>query len=623
MAQLPEYAVLNGKETEELISKLSTLKSHRTGWVKNWRRQYSDSHLRQKASGSADYATNVGTALVNQKLADVLASLPRYDFIGLNAEGRDNAKPFELVWDYEWVKGGVEEVFYKAILEALCVGSGLVLEYVRKDCRTVKMPTGKIGKDGVPEFEDKEIVDQDGPYCEFVRWEDFYIDAPSLEQAGELLVVTHHRRDEWMARRSAMLKRNGISPDDIPKGRRYLWTNDGGTVNWGENDPKFQFSMNPALPDETEWVSEIRRWSKTKDAFYIVCNGIHVNAMGGKPEPMASLHKQLPAAIYTDHYVIGDYNGRGEYDVTYESRRLKDALRSASIDIVKAEMGFTAIDPDSDIDEGTIVSGPNSTVRVKPDSIKHYAPSINSQIVQYMEGKTDEDIIVETGTDFRQQLLSPSETASKTVSRVEAQKKRIALNLKFNAWTFFRRFAMLRASDIMLHYSSGNKEIPTKGYDYPDGVKTPVEGGYGSFLTKPSMFNGKIDVVPDIDSMTLDTTEMQKQMWLQELQILPSLVDSDTGKPVVNPKSIIIAGKRFMTSDLDQLLQERLTTKSPEALLREAGLADDQAAMPMPGAPQATSVPEQDPNYVPPAQRSGAKKAASTPGSAPKIMGSL
>ena len=620
MAKVPDYAVLNGSETESLLMRLTYLKSHRVGLVRRWRAEYRDQALRPRRTDSADYSTNVGFALVNQKLADILASLPKFDHIGMNEEGKDKAKAFKLVWDYEWSKGGVEKELYRTIMDALIAGCGAAIQYPCYQERKVKLPTGKLDDSGNPVFKEETIVDWDGPRLEFVEWENFFIDASDLDKAGELLVIRHYLRKNWLNFRKPMLEANGIDPDSIPNGRRYLWSQQGGTVNWGQNDPKFIFNLQPTTADDNEWVSEIHRWSKAEDKFLIVANGIHINGSNSEAIPLPSLHKELPVAIYTDHWVEGDFTGRGEFDVTFESRRLKDAIRSASIDVVKAQMGFTAVSPDAELDEGELVAGINSVVRVDPEALKHYAPAINSQILQYMEGKSDEDIITETGTDFKLQLLSPSETASKTVSKVEAQKRRISLNLKLNAWTFFKRLAMLRASDIMLCYSEKSRTIQTKGYDYSDGVEKPVESGWGSLLTKPEMFKGKIDVVPDIDSMTLDTNEIQKAAWLQELQIIPSLLDSDTGKPVVNPKSLLIAGKNFLSTDLDKLLQERPQNKSPESMLAEAGVVEQPAQAPMMAAQTAPAPEMADPNYIPPAQRSGAKKAVNTPGSQPKIL---
>lgn len=45
--------------------------------------------------------------------------------------------------------------------------------------------------------------------------------------------------------------------------------------------------------------------------------------------------------------------------------------------------------------------------RVEKDAFGFFAPPINANSLQYVEGKADEDIIIESGIDFRNQLLSP------------------------------------------------------------------------------------------------------------------------------------------------------------------------------------------------------------------------
>jgi hypothetical protein len=105
---------------------------------------------------------------------------------------------------------------------------------------------------------------------------------------------------------------------------------------------------------------------------------------------------------------------------------------------------------------------------------------------------------------------------------------------------------------------------------------------------------------------------------MQLMQIVASLVKED-GKPVAKPEAWMdVLQPYFPNVDFEALVKASETTKSPDEIMKEAGILEEPQMLPEQAGAQPT-----DPNFIPPAQRSGAKKAVSTPGSRPKVTQAL
>lgn len=578
---------------EERFSKMASLKAHRVPSVRAYQAEYKDS---PNANISDSYRTNVGFALVQNKTSDFIATMPKFDFQPLSEEARNKIPVTKLVWDYWWRVGGVEKEILPVVIDSNVTGCGYATTYVQSYCRTVKVPDGKGGWK-------EEEVKEEKPVLERVAWENAFINAHSIDDATECVIVRHWNRDEFMARRKSWMEPKGIKPESIPYGKRYDWYETAGSydVRLGILDSK-----KDALRDEI--VSELHFSSKFDDRYIVVANGVVIN-----DSPLPSLHKELPLLILNDHWVPGDHTGRGEYDVTSDARKLKDAAAQLGIDLTKASVGAMFADPNAGMDGNNIKFSLTEINECQDvDGIKHFVPSVNLQFVQYIEAKADEYITVQTGQDWKGLLMGPSETASKTVAKVETQKRRVALTQRQAAWTFFERLARLRMADIALLHKE-KRTISTKGETYDgNGVKKNLNGGYGVFTIEPSTFTPDVNVLPNIESMAVDSSQ-ERQDFLQAMQIYGSLM-KENGTQLVPGEFWIDQGRPYFPAiDFERASAKSELTKSPEEIMAESGLLQDQS-----GATAPAEAP-MDPNYIPPAQRSGAKKAVATPGSAPKI----
>jgi len=103
----------------------------------------------------------------------------------------------------------------------------------------------------------------------------------------------------------------------------------------------------------------MRYYNKSEDQLIILANGQEIyNA------PMPSLHKELPFCPFFDYQVIDRFWGMGEYELLWEDIQYRDALRSLSIDVIKAQMGITMVDDTVSIDETTFELGTTSYTKV-------------------------------------------------------------------------------------------------------------------------------------------------------------------------------------------------------------------------------------------------------------------
>jgi len=215
--------------------------------------------------------------------------------------------------------------------------------------------------------------------------------------------------------------------------------------------------------------------------------------------------------------------------------------------------------------------GTSRFARVSKEDIGFFAPAVNTSGLQYLEQKTDEDIIIETGVDFRGQLLSTGETATKTEGRIKSGLKRISYNVKWNAYTFFERLARIRLANMTM-YADKPRQVPVEGMDEEDGDGTmmPLSGGYGLFIMKPEYYKGHYNVIPVMDSLVGETTDETKNKYLQILQLLINMKSKD-GSPLYDQALLIEAGRGIIDDviDLDKISEKRASEKTGEQMLNE------------------------------------------------------
>ena len=539
-----------------------------------------------KSGDKSDYATNVGFSVKTAKDAELLAGMQEYNFIPLSDEARRKVELLKHIWNYHWLVSKTDKRLSRVIPEATTTGTGWMYEGLKTFKRTVNTPS--LNEDWEIEYKKEVIPDYSWVWCEFIPFENFFIDGTDIENSNEAIWVKFWDRDEWINEHKLM---NGYTTIDIPMNKTYTY------IGNNETDPK-------KGQDDDSIITEMRYYNKSKDEFIVLVNWKEVHS-----SHIPYTHKELPFLPYYDYQVEGRIWGMGEFELLAEDIIYKDAIRSLSIDVIKAQMGVMAINDDIDFDENTFEYGPFSYMKVDDISgIKHLSPSISTNALDNAEQKVDSDIISKTWIDYKSQILTPWETATKTAAKSQTLKKRINLNLKINWYSFFERLSRLRLSNIRLHHSNKEVEIPVEGWNIKeDWTFEPLNGWYGSFTVKPDVVVDNYNIVPITESILWVTEERDKAKWLEAAQILWGIIWAD-GQPVFPWEKIWEMLSDLLWIDFLKLSWASNANKSWEQLLQEFNNSSQWISN------DATN--PNNPNFIPPEQRSWATTSTKVSGQA-------
>ncbi len=526
---------------------LYSLKRHRFQKYWKYRNRYAQvNQVDNTEDGFIDYSMNTWLALVDTKTAEIHANTPQYDFVWLDENWRRYKKLVEKLWDWVWIDSGTDRALTQIVRDACKYWSWFWMETYSKRYRNVKVPD--VSSDWLMTFNLQKVKEYEG--CELIPldWSAVFLNWNSIDNSTEWVYVSHWDKDEFFEKFPT--DKFQYSKSSIVPWKRYHtppWMNE--FISWWtdrKNDDT----------DNANTISVIEYWNKYKDIYGIMANDVHINPIDKEFMPIPFPHKEIPIVQYVDHQIDWDIYWMGEYEISEKSCNLKDASRSLMIESIKMQGGIITIDPNSDFDETIERIGLKQFARVAKEDLNFFQPNINISPLELLEKKIDEDIIVETWVDFRSQLLGPNETAARTKGRTESARKRINSNIRENAYTFYSRLAKLRISNIKMFYKGKEDTIPVKGFSITeDWVQESLAWDYGIMKITSNMLTWDILLVPIVDSITWDTSKIQKQKYMEFLQIALNMKKPD-GSPLFDPAQLIDAWRWIIDDvvDLDKLL---------------------------------------------------------------------
>jgi len=564
----------------QALSRLHSLKSHRLLKYWRYRDEYAQRILRWKTEdGYTDYHMNTWFAIVNSKAADIITNTPKFDFVALDDEAKKYKRIRELHWQYVWQSSKTDREILRIVLDAMKYWVWFWEELVVEKYRKVKVPNKK--PDNTIEYLEETINEFSWCKLSHIPYSQVYLNWNSIDNTTEAIVISYWDRDEFLLSFWADPKFKCVSDAEIPKGKYYYigqWSNSL-VINWNPSvtDRWGSTVENPNI------VSVLTYYNKYRDEYIVLANNKWINPIISEDakwrpqeniQPIPYPHKEIPIVVYTDHVVDDDIYWVGEFDITEQSRALKDAIRSLHIEWIKSQAWIITISPDSDYDETVMKLWMRQVARVEKESFWFFAPNINLNSLANLEQKVEEDLIVETWVDFKSQLFWPNETAARTEWRIAAAKKRINHNIKENAYNFYERLARLRSANIDFYYSDRNEKLPVKNLEVnDDGSIEYVQNGYWLFSMKPEYFKWKISLIPILDSLFWDTSSEKKQKYLETLQLLINMKDGQWA-PLFDQKLLIEAWRWIIDEviDLDKVLWKSNDAKSPDEIMKDAGI---------------------------------------------------
>lgn len=568
-------------EVEERLVYLYWLKKDMIPKQREYRERYTGARLLPKSTIKSDYKTNTEFAIIQAKTAELMAWMQDYDFIPLSDEAYVNQKLIKNIWKYEWIKSKTDKNLFKAFMSWFKYWDWYLYEWIRKIYKTVNVPT--YNEEWNITFKKERVLDYEGIYMEYIPWENVYLDWDTLDDANEVIWIKYWNREAFIKTFENADWYFSVN-NDIKKWRYYYLSND--TLNITGNQ------------DDDNIITELRYYNKAEDKFIILANWTTV-----KDSFIPYKHKELPFVNYVDYFVEWRVYNMWEYELLEEDVLYKDALRSLQIDVIKNQFWFITVDPDAEYDQWTIKTGINVVNRISPKDIAHFSPNISSSSVLAAEQQADNDIIIKSWIDFRSQVLTAGETATKTESKQQSSRKRINLNLKQNAYNFFERLARLRMSNIQLLYSSWNKKIPIKWWTINENGVFKTISWYWTFIVKPEYVKWIFNIVPITDSILWVSTDKDKNKFLEFAQTLWNIVWKDW-KQIINPEKIVEIWAKLFWYNFDELTEKEEWYMNATDILDNIDKEDDWIST----SPSDVNSPD----YIPPEQRSWNTKAIPT-----------
>lgn len=575
---------MKNKETkhrvEEVFLKLKALKD----WiisplsVELWKSKSNSADIYYREDNE-DYRTQVSTIVKRQKDAEFSSNLPEFSFIPLDDNARKTRKIVREAWKHHWLTTNSDKTIHDAIKSSTTFWTWIVYEWIAHIKRKIRTP---YKEDWIIKFKEEELIDSK-IFSELIPFENFFINGTDIDNATEAIIFRIYDKNEYIWDRKDNPIYKNISTVEKTKPNNVIYYD----MAWKEK----KWADNP----DDDYIVELEYFNKAKDEYIILANWIEI-----LNSSIPYYHKELPFALFYDNTAEGRIWGIWEYELLREDERAKDEYRRLTIQAVKASLWTTIIDAWSDIDISTTFLWIGQILETDDiDWIRHFAPSIPIWAIAELEWKIDNDIISKSWVDFKALHLTPNESATKTANKQNSTRKRINLNMRDNAFNFFRRLWKLRLANIQLLHEIEPLEIVIEGWSItPNGILIKDEAdAYGSASVWQTFIEWNFLVVPLIETMLWDNTSRRKENLITYMQLAWNLMWSD-GKPVIKAKQLAKLATDEYWYDFEKLTEESEDAQSPDDILND--IFNEWPA------PQQN--PAMDPNYIPPSQRSWAKQ---------------
>ena len=552
------------KEKYSLVSKADDWKRKANAQEVNW------------ILDENDFRTQVSSVVKRQKDAELLASIPEYDFIPLSEDWERNRKIVKEAFDFHWIYNNIDKIIAQIVSQSTTYWTWILEIWLDHIIREENKPRFNHSTKMI-EFDKKEVVEHK-IYAKKIPFNNFYINWTDIDESTEAIAVAYYAKDSYM--KAIELNPMYSNLDKVQNSYKFyhsIWEADGEDITSYEDT------------DESTIV-ELRYWNIATDEYIILANWIEIYKSHIPYE-----HKKLPFALFIDNLAEDRIYWIWEFELLEEDERVKNEYRTLTIKWIKANIWFLLKDKNSDLEASDVEFWIWEVYETDDiDSFQHFAPNINIQAISDMELKIDNDIIAKSWIDFKSIQLSPGETATKTANKVNSSKKRINKNLKDNAYWFYRRLWFLLLSSIQQLHELENQRIPIKGWSITDKwvfIKDET-WSYWSWIIWANFIKWKFEVIPITETMLWNSSQRKKEnLWL--FAQFAWNIAWDDWRPVIKGKQLVQLACTEYGYDFEKLTEE----------VNDSLSADDMINKVFSGWTNPADNPN-NPNYVPPEQRS-------------------
>lgn len=326
-------------------------------------------------------------------------------------------------------------------------GTSFIMDYWRTDKRVVKEPQS-LNDDGTIKYVDKEVIDFDDDYTEWVPNEFIFIDekAKHIDEAVD------------------MFKREVLNIEEFHRiyGDKPGFFDTEYVTAGGETSTRSYFQ----LPKDTteQDVEVLHYYNRAIDAYWVCANNITIC-----DEPLPTKHKELPVAVYYQYRVPGRFWGMGIPKVMHHLSEERKSIRNLNMDRQKIIVGGAFLHNnafDLDDEDETIYPGKWISIDTNGQPVSAAIQQLNMGDVPSSYFRTEEilleDIRRAHGIDDRIQGVNVGGTATEAAILKESSLKRVNLISVQAEMDTIVRIGRLKWSNIQFFYGTPRLERITE-----------------------------------------------------------------------------------------------------------------------------------------------------------------
>ncbi len=396
------------------------------------------------------------------------------------------------VMNYNMNCTGYDYQYFLAKLSAAIRGTAFLMDYWRKDVRVVKDPT--VGENGEITYKDREVVDFDDDFTEWVPNEYIFVDekAKHIDEAVD------------MARREILnVDEFHRIYDDKPgfENAQYV-------VPGGETTTRSFFQMPKDMTEQD--VEIIHYYNRSIDAYWVVANNVPI-----RMDPIPYKHKELPLGVVYQYRIPGFFYGMGVPKVIFYLTEERKAIRRLNLDRQKLNIAGAFLHNNSyDIDdeEMTLAPGRFISVDTQGQPITNALQRVDFGDVSASYFRTEEILLEDMrrghGIDDRIVVSNQATTATQAAIVKESSLKRLNMLSTLDEMDNVKRIGKLKWSNIQFFYSVPIMErITEKNEDRDQKVqrRVTVEGKKFTIVDDDGGPKLKMEEVRGKSALRLDT----------------------------------------------------------------------------------------------------------------------
>lgn len=362
------------------------------------------------------------------------------------------------VMNHNMNETGYDYQTFLSRLNAASRGTSFRMDYWRTEKRIVREPVG-LKDDGSIEYKEKEYIDFDDDYTEWVPNEYIHVDekAKHIDEAIDFLRREVLNIDEF---HRVYDNKPGFQDAKYVLAGGEMVTS--GTV----------FKLPSDIEDKD--VEILHYYNRAIDAYWVVANNVTIC-----DSPLQTKHKELPLVVDYQYKIPGQFWGIGIPRVLFYLSEERKTIRNMGLDrqkIIIAGAFLHNSSFDLDDEDGTLEPGRFITVDTNGQPLANAVQQVNLGDVPASSFKTEEilleDIRRASGIDDRIVVSNSATTATQAAIVKESTLKRINLISIANEMDTVVRLGRIKWSNIQFFYGvprmekvfKNNKEVDQKTY---------------------------------------------------------------------------------------------------------------------------------------------------------------